>query len=90
MKPHTLHRLRQQFQIDKPNKEDSKVIKKQRRAAVVLVEKAEAFAKRTNRSKRRKGNGGDAETLWRAWYQKCGAQWDQVEDIEAELKEMRS
>ena len=90
MKPHTLHHLRHQFQIDKPKKGDSKAIKKQRRAAVVLSEKAEAFAKRENRRKRRKQHCGDAETLWRAWYKKCGAHWDQVEDIEAELREMRS
>ena len=90
MKPHTLHRLRQQFEIDRPEKDESKAVKKDRRAKVLLVQKADTAARRVNRASRREGMGCDAAALWREWYRACCPEWDQVDDIEAKLKEMRS
>ena len=90
MKPHTLRRLMQQFDTDRPEKDESKAVKKDRRAKVRLVQKADTAARRVNRASRREGMGGNAPALWRELYRACGPEWDQVDDIEAELKEMRS
>ena len=39
----------------------------------------------------RKPTSAEVINAWREWYQRCdGAKWDQVKDLEAELKKMRS